>query len=237
MKVRNLWVAAASAGMIVGAADAQAGTAATGSSSVFSASTTGIVTGNFSDVPTPFSGGPGLGTFGDYNPLSGYASLAGVSFSTPNSLGNVNVNSAFFYSASDLPAPYAVNSVYSGSAPDILTITLPSAETAFYLDFTTLFTSTTATFDLSNAFSTTVSPTVAYPNTPEFLGFVSSAPFTTITLTVPSQLSWVVADFGYGSWNGVSAVPETSTWAMLLIGFCGLGYISCRRQLSRRVSA
>lgn len=237
MKARNLLMAAASAGTLVCATDAQAGTVATGSSSVFNASTTGVVSGNFSDVPTPNSGGPGLGTFGSYNPLSGYANLEGVSFSTPNLDGAVNVNSALFYSSSDLPAPYAVNSVYSGSAPDILTITLPSAETAFYLDFTTLFSSTTATFDLSNGFSTTVSPTVAYPNTPEFLGFVSNMPFTTITLTVPSQQSWVVADFGYGSWNGVSAVPETSTWAMLLIGFCGLGYMARRLQLAGRFPA
>ncbi len=212
---------------------AYSGTIATTSSAVFDASTTGVVAGNFSDVPTPYSGGPGFGTFGSYNPLSGYTSLQGVSFSTPNSGGNVNVNSAYFYSSSDLSAPYAVNSQYTGSAPDILTITLPSAETAFYLDFTTLFTSTTATFDLSNGFSTTVTSTVAYPNAPEFLGFISSDPFTTITLTVPSQQSWVVADFGYGS-----AIPEPSAWVLMLVGFGGLGFAACRRQsnLSQRTA-
>ncbi len=151
---------------LLGSSVSYAGTIATTSSSVFGASTTGVVTGDFSDVPTPNSGGPGEGTYGGANPLSGYASLQGVSFSTPNTGVNVNVNSAFFYSSSDLSAPYAVNSVYSGTAPDILTITLPAAETAFYLDFTTLFASTTATFDLSNGFSTTISPTVTYPNTP-----------------------------------------------------------------------
>ncbi len=214
---------------LLGSSAPYAGTIATTSSSAFGASTMGVVNGGFSDVPTPNSGDPGQGTYGGGNPLSGYASLQGVSFSTPNSGGSVNVNSALFYSASDLPAPYAVNSVYSGTAPDILTITLPAAETAFYLDFTTLFTSTTATFDVSNGFSTTVSPTVTYPSTPEFLGFVSSEPFTTITLTVPSQQSWVVADFGYGSWNGVSPVPEPSTWVMLLAGFAGLGFAARRR--------
>lgn len=232
-KPHGVGYAIALAGLL-GSSVSYAGTIATTSSSVFGASTTGVVIGDFSDVPTPNSGGPGEGTYGGANPLSGYASLQGVSFVTPNSGGNVNVNSAYFYSSSDLPAPYAVNSVYSGTAPDILTITLPAAETAFYLDFTTLFASTTATFDLSNGFSTTISPTVTYPNTPEFLGFVSSDPFTTITLTVPSQQSWVVADFGYGSWNGVSPVPEPSTWAMLLAGIAALGFTARRRRATAR---
>ncbi len=136
----------------------------------------------------------------------------------------------FFYSSSDLSAPYAVNSVYSGSAPDVITITLPVAETAFALDFTTLFSSTTATFALGNGFTTSVSDTVTYPNTPEFIGFVSNTPFTTLTISVPSQQSIVVADFALGSWNGISAVPEPSTWAMMLAGFAGLGFAGYRRK-------
>ena len=140
-----------------------AATVTTTSPSTFAADTTGVVNGNFSDVPTLIPGGPNGGTYSVYNPLSGYASLQGVSFSTTNLDGNVNVISAYFYGPNDPPKPYAVNSVYSGTAPDILTITLPMAATAFYLDFTTLFVSTMATFDLSNGFSTTISPTVAYP--------------------------------------------------------------------------
>ena len=185
-----------------------AATVTTTSPSTFAADTTGVVNGNFSDVPTLIPGGPNGGTYSVYNPLSGYASPQGVSFSTTNLDGNVNVISAYFYGPNDPPKPYAVNSVYSGTAPDILTITLPMAATAFYLDFTTLFVSTMATFDLSNGFSTTISPTVAYPRTPEFLGFLSNAPFTTITLTVPSQRSWVVADFGYGIATATSPAPR-----------------------------
>jgi hypothetical protein len=184
-----------------------AATVTTTSPSTFAADTKGVVNGNFSDVPTLLSWTNG-GSYSAYNPLSGYASLQGVSFSTTNLGGNVNVGSAYLYGPNDLPKPYATNSVYSGTAPDILTITLPMAATAFYLDFTTLFVSTIATFDLSNGFSTTVSPTVAYPGTPEFLGFLSNVPFTTITLTVPSQQSWVVADFGYGIATATSPAPR-----------------------------
>lgn len=28
----------------------------------------------------------------------------------------------------------------------------------------------------------------------------------------------------------VSGVPETSTWAMMLLGFCGIGFVACRRR-------
>jgi PEP-CTERM motif len=211
------WTAAGNAATVVYSAPA-----------AFNSATTGLTLGNFTSVPTPNAGNPGQGTFGSYNPLSGYSSLQGVSFGTTNLNGNVNVNSAFFYSSSDLPTPYAVNSVYSGSAPDVLTITLPGAETAFALDFTTLFSSTTATFTLGNGFTTSVGSTVTYPNAPEFLGFVSDVPFTTITLSVPSQQSWVVQDFEYGS--SISAVPEPSTWAMMLLGFVGVGFAAYRRK-------
>jgi hypothetical protein len=226
-QVRVATLAVSLAGFLwAGAADAS--TVALTSQSAFSSSTTGVVNGNFDSVPTPFGTPPS--TFGGYNPLSGYSGLLGVSFGTPNSGGNVNVNSASFYGSTDLPAPYAVNSTYTGTAADILTITLPSPETAFYLDFTTLFSSTTATFSLSNGFTTTVSPTVTLGTTPTFLGFVSNVPFTTITLSVPNGQSWVVADFGVGSWNGVSPIPEPSTWVMLLLGFVGLGWAGYRQR-------
>jgi hypothetical protein len=41
----------------------------------------------------------------------------------------------------------------------------------------------------------------------------------------PSYASWLVRD-------SVSAVPEPSTWAMLIFGFAGLGFIAYRRKNS-----
>jgi hypothetical protein len=35
---------------------------------------------------------------------------------------------------------------------------------------------------------------------------------------------------------GVSGVPEPSTWAMMLIGFAGLGFAGCRRGKSERIA-
>ena len=223
-------------GGLVSSAAGNAATVAVTSQSAFNSTVSGLVTGTFAFVPTNNPGGSFGGFFGSFSPLSGFNGLQGVTFSTPNLGGAVNVNSAFFYGSTDFSAPYAVNSVYTGGAPDILNILLPAVQDAFFLDFTTLFASTTATFTLSNGFTTSVSPTVAFPNSPEFLGFVSNVPFDMITLSVPSQQSWVVTDFGYGSYNGVVPVPEPSTWAMLLLGFAGLGYAGYRRAKADRAT-
>jgi len=213
MKHVRVGLAALTVVLLAGAAGAS--TVTTSSASAFAAATQNAVVGGFGDVPLPNC--TGMACFGGGNPLEGYASLQGVVFSTPNAGGNVNVNSAFFYSPSDLSAPYLVNSVYTGTAEDIISISLPSPTKAFGLDFSTLFSSTTATFDLSNGFSTSVSPTATFGTT-QFLGFLSSTPFDSITFSVPSQQSIVIADF-----QTASLVPEPSTWAMLLVGLGGLG--------------
>ena len=36
--------------------------------------------------------------------------------------------------------------------------------------------------------------------------------------------------FNYAAAGGVSAVPEPSTWAMLLLGFAGIGFMAYRRK-------
>lgn len=43
----------------------------------------------------------------------------------------------------------------------------------------------------------------------------------------------VTATFASGSTEFSSAVPETSTWAMLLLGFAGLGFLGYRRTTNR----
>ena len=59
----------------------------------------------------------------------------------------------------------------------------------------------------------------------------------TFTLSAPTSVNFFIADSFYGD-NGtgegvslaVSAVPEPSTWAMLILGFCGLGFLAYRRK-------
>jgi len=44
-------------------------------------------------------------------------------------------------------------------------------------------------------------------------------------------------DFSAGIGNSVGAVPESSTWVMLLLGFCGLGFLAYRRKDKLALSA
>jgi hypothetical protein len=62
------------------------------------------------------------------------------------------------------------------------------------------------------------------------LGFISTDPFNAITLTVPTDASWVVSDFTTNAQALTSAVPEPSTWAMMLLGFAGVGFMAYRRK-------
>jgi hypothetical protein len=58
--------------------------------------------------------------------------------------------------------------------------------------------------------------------TVEFLGT-----FTTLSWTNPQFENWYGFDVGFQS---VAAVPEPSTWAMMILGFCGLGFMAYRRK-------
>ena len=64
----------------------------------------------------------------------------------------------------------------------------------------------------------------------QFLGFISTVPFNAITLTVPTDGSWVVSDFTTNAQALASAVPEPSTWAMMILGFAGVGFMAYRRK-------
>jgi len=232
---KQLSVAAAALLVAPWSIEARAGTVALTNQAQFQANVSSGVVGGFAGVPTPnpdpYLGG---GSYGGYNPLSGYAALQGVSFNTPNLGGVVNVNTGGYYGANDFTVPYAVNSVYQpGSGPDVVSIVLPAPVTAFALGFNTLFASTTATFTLSNGFTTSVANTATIGSY-DFLGFLSTTPFQTVTLSVPSQQSWVIPGYGYGVATGV---PEPATWALMLTGFGGLGFCARRRRAAGQGAA
>ena len=57
----------------------------------------------------------------------------------------------------------------------------------------------------------------------------------TITLAAGSEISALVNDTFYSNNNGsfdvaVAAVPEASPWAILLLGFAGVGFMAYRRK-------
>ena len=59
-------------------------------------------------------------------------------------------------------------------------------------------------------------------------------PTFTIDPAVANQYS---LDFSEGIGNSVSAVPEPSTWTMMILGFCGAGFMSYRRKNAKLTAA
>ena len=51
--------------------------------------------------------------------------------------------------------------------------------------------------------------------------------FTSLSWTNPVNENWYGFDVGFTS---VAAVPEPSTWAMMILGFCGLGFMAHRKR-------
>jgi hypothetical protein len=46
----------------------------------------------------------------------------------------------------------------------------------------------------------------------------------------PNNLAAGAIVTGFAAENGISAVPEPSTWAMMILGFVGLGFMAYRRR-------
>jgi PEP-CTERM motif len=193
---------------------ANAGTIVTNDVTTFNADTTGQSTVGFNGILS--CSAP---CFQNY-PAG--LTQGGITFTT--SAPNINVTSAAYYAPTPIySGDFITNSYPPGGTVDTLTITLGAAVTAFGLDFTTPYGSD-ASFTLSNGFTTSVG-TVGF-GPAQFEGFISTSPFDTITLSVPSPDGYFVVDVT----TAVAAVPEPSTWAMLLLGFAGVGFMAYRRK-------
>jgi hypothetical protein len=210
---------AALIGIFAGLQTSSAGTFTVLTQSAFDAKTTGQATTGFNSVTGLDFGDPscpGSGAcFAGFNPLT----VNGITFSTTSG-DHVNVNSANYYGATDLPVQYIVN-----SETHFVTITLPTAVTAFGLNYGTLFSPSSANFVLSNGFSTTIDPTLGDLHT-QFLGFLSSTAFNQITFTVPDTASFVVE-------NVTTAVtPIPATLPLFAAGLGSMGLLAWRRRRS-----
>jgi hypothetical protein len=61
-----------------------------------------------------------------------------------------------------------------------------------------------------------------------FFGAVTDTPFTSVTIST-SELG-ALDNLEFGNAVTVAAVPETSTWAMMILGFAGVGFMAYRRK-------
>jgi hypothetical protein len=62
----------------------------------------------------------------------------------------------------------------------------------------------------------------------QFVGFTSDTPFLSITIDDPTH-GLVIDNFTFAT-GLQSAVPEPSTWAMMILGFAGVGFLAYRRR-------
>jgi hypothetical protein len=65
----------------------------------------------------------------------------------------------------------------------------------------------------------------------------TSTLFSGATTTIDSSVSGIPDEGDVGGTLAIAAVPELSTWAMMLLGFCALGFLAYRRQNKTAFSA
>lgn len=184
----------------------------------FNAATTGTTTVTFNGIASPG------GFVNETSPLA----LGGLTFTTGSTLFVIDPG---FYASSYAGGGF-LNADFS--TPDILTVTLPSV-TAIGFNFGGLF-SATGSFPvtLSDGFSTSISSLNSISSgSLDFVGFTSSTPLTSITLTLPDAPSYSALDnFVYGSAVTSGAVPEPATFGLMLTGLLGTAAAVRRRMQS-----
>jgi hypothetical protein len=144
--------------------------------------------------------------------------LPGVTYSTPVGTGN-------FFNI-DLGGRFDGGFLDTVTGPRVLTITFDAAQNGFGFD----------TNELMGAFTVVINGadvenfSAVSSSTPTFFGFESSSR-NILTATIAGDSRFV----GFAIDNFTYSIPEPSTWAMMLIGFAGLGHLGYRRARGRAV--
>jgi hypothetical protein len=102
----------------------------------------------------------------------------------------------------------------------------------FGTDISGLFAAGDVTITLTDSLGTTTQ-TIFNATTTSFLGFVSDGTITSLSIEAVQSASgflWPTVDNLTLAQAGISAVPEPATWAMMILGFFGVGYMTYRRR-------
>ena len=67
-----------------------------------------------------------------------------------------------------------------------------------------------------------------------YFGFTDTTPFSSLTISNISNDAWGISDVSFNVFS--SGVPEPSTWAMMLLGFFGTGFMIRRVNRKQRVA-
>jgi hypothetical protein len=166
-------------------------------------------------------------TFDGIAPAGGFVSygggpltLSGVTF-TSNATMFV-IDSGYYGSA--YPNGGYLNADYAGT--DVITAVLPGS-TAVGFDVGGLFGGQTFTIDTSDGGSFTYTTPNSITGTASlgFFGVTSATPITSVSIAYTDGSYGAIDNFSYGG-----AVPEPTSWVLMVLGFGGVGAIGRRRQ-------
>jgi PEP-CTERM motif len=142
--------------------------------------------------------------------------ISGISDTTFGNLNGYNVNPG--------------GSHWLGFATGSATFNFTNPTNSFGAFFTGLQANFGSNFQITvnDGLGTTFNPAINANGGVEFFGFTDTASFTSLTITRLSGDYWGLDQFTIN----VSAVPEPSTWAMMILGFAGVGFMAYRRRKS-----
>ncbi|MBN8988325.1 MAG: PEP-CTERM sorting domain-containing protein [Rhizobiales bacterium] len=187
------------------------------SSSAFASATSGLTVENY--------GSYSAGTL-----VPSGSTLGGLtySFNTASGLGGIITNQFNSFTGTSLGASQNGAQFFFGN--EGFTVTFASAVTAFGL-FANVNLGTS--FVLSTTAGSLAQTINAYDtSTFGFFGITSATPFSSATFTSQNAIStFNIPEIEFR----VAAVPEPSTWAMMILGFVGVGFMAYRRK-SKSVS-
>lgn len=140
-----------------------------------------------------------------------------------------------FFTTSTAPNGLGLSALGFFASTDTITFTFANAITAFGIDINTFASSNGAYAATLNTGDQAFSIFETFPGvgTGQFLGFVSNTPFTSVTVQAGTGFSYTLDTLRYGAREVVLGVPEPATWAMMLMGFGGVGYSLRRRPAVR----
>lgn len=190
------------------------------SSSAFTAATSGLSVEDY-----------GAYTAGTLVPDGSSLGVLTYSFTTGAGLGGVVTNFFNSFTGLSLAAKQSAGPLdgtdffFPGES---FTVTFPSPVTAVGIFSNTNLPTSVTLATSSGSAATTFA--VYDTSTFGFLGFASSTPFSSATFS-QSDSGFNIPEIEYGAFTGT--VPEPSTWALMLLGFAGLGFAAYYRRQTK----
>jgi len=158
---------------------------------------------------------------------NGPYSASGVTFQGGPDGALFIIDPAFYSSAYPNGGFLSLDFSNNDLGPNVLTITLPGGIHNLAFDFGGLFGAVGADVSINGGPATHISAADSITGTAalDHFSFSSGAAISTLTLTMENLPNFNALD----NFSFNAAVPEPSTWAMMMIGFAGLGFLAYRR--------